>query len=140
MSTTRIRMAGIGLALAAALAAGGVAAPALAATQETPAPTATQDQARAELLKQRLSLACARIPNLVTRTENLQTRLAADASTPGSIAWLEAKAAKAQAAGRDELAAALTARVAVRTELADLLPLRLEALDQAEQACTKAGL
>jgi hypothetical protein len=136
--------------LAAALAAGllsvgALAVPAGAAETADAGDTAdagaeSEADGNGELLRQRAELACARIPNVVTRTENLQERLAGDASTRGSLAWLEARADEAEERGRDELATALRTRLEVRTELADLLPLRLEALADAEVACDEAGL
>ena len=60
------------------------------------------------------------------------TRLAADASTRGSLAHLEARIAKAQAAGKTDLATALQNRLKVRQDLADLLPARIEQLKKAQ--------
>jgi hypothetical protein len=124
------------------LSVGALAVPA-AATETADAADAgsASDTGRnGELLRQRAELACARIPNVVTRTQNLQERLAGDASTRGSLAWLEARADEAEERGRDEVATALRTRLEVRTELVDLLPLRLEALADAEVACDEAGL
>jgi hypothetical protein len=121
------------------LAVGALAMPAAAAGTSDAEPGSAADGS-GELLRRRADLACARIPNVVTRTENLQERLAGDSSTRGSLAWLEAKADEAEERGRDELAAALRTRLEVRTELVDLLPLRLEALADAEVACDEAGL
>jgi hypothetical protein len=79
----------------------------------------------------RVDLLCARVPNAVQRTQNLQARLAGDASTQGSLAWLSAKAAAAEKANRDELATVLKNRLAFRTQLAQFLPHRLELLQKA---------
>jgi hypothetical protein len=88
----------------------------------------------------RLALACARIPNLQTRTASLIDRLAADERTRGSIAWLEARAEQAAEAGRDELAEAVTNRVDVLTAKADLLPLRAERLAELDGLCEELGV
>jgi hypothetical protein len=141
------------MTLAAALSAGilavgavavpAAAVPVAASGSAADAQVVAADDAEAEnreLLRQRLAVACARIPNVVSRSENLQERLAGDASTRGSLAWLEDRAKEAEDLGRTELAQALRTRLEVRTELAELLPLRLEALADAEVACGEAGL
>jgi hypothetical protein len=84
-------------------------------------------------------LACARVPNAVTRTQNLQKRLAADASTRGSLAWLGAKVAAAEKADRAELATTLKNRLAFRTELAQFLPHRLALLQKASSTVCAPG-
>ncbi|MGF1646656.1 MAG: hypothetical protein ACFCVF_07040 [Kineosporiaceae bacterium] len=137
LSTTAAAALAAGL-----LSVGALAVPAGAAETADTADAGTESEAggNGELLRQRAELACARIPNVVTRTENLQERLAGDASTRGSLAWLEERAEQAEDRDRTELAEALRTRLEVRTELADLLPLRLEALVDAEVACDEAGL
>lgn len=132
----------LGLTLGLALTAGTTAtatATATPATASAPAastaPTSAEDDRT-----QRLELACARVPNLLLRVEDVQTRLAADAGTVGSTAWLAAKAEAAESAGRTDLATVLRNRLRVRTELADVLPLRLENLQRAQEACTSAGI
>lgn len=117
-----------------------LAPPVSAAEAEDSGETQEQADERGDLLRQRAAVACARIPNVVTRTENLQERLAGGEDTRGSIAWLEDRAEEAEARGRTDLAAALRTRLEVRTELADLLPLRLEALESARELCDEAGL
>ena len=87
----------------------------------------------------RLKPACARLPGAVTRTQNLQKRLAADASTQGSLAWLSAKVAAAEKANRAELATALENRLAFRKELAQFLPHRLELLQKASSTVCAPG-
>lgn len=83
-------------------------------------------------LMKRLERACDRIPNLLTRSQKLQTRLAADASTRGSLAHLEARIATAKAAGKTDLVTALQNRLKVRQDLAGLLPGRIEQLEKAQ--------
>ncbi|MGF1664258.1 MAG: hypothetical protein ACFCVG_17645 [Kineosporiaceae bacterium] len=145
LSTTAAAVLSAGL-----LAVGALAMPAAVAgtTDDSAAETGSdtepdgdsEDGGDGGLLRERADVACARVPNVVTRTENLQERLAGDASTRGSLAWLEARAEQAEERGRDEAATALRNRLEVRTELVDLLPLRLEALVDAEAACEEAGL
>jgi hypothetical protein len=82
---------------------------------------------------------CARVPAAITRTEALQKRLAADAGTQGSVAWLQAKVDAAEKAGRTEAVPALRNRLAFRTELAQLLPHRLEFLQTAQRTVCAPG-
>jgi hypothetical protein len=85
-----------------------------------------------DLLVLRLQRACDRIPNLLTRSAKLATRLAGDADTRGSIAWLQARVDKAEAAGNTDRVAALKARLKVREDLQKILPGRVERLKQAQ--------
>ncbi len=93
--------------------------------------TAADGQRRAKL--------CARVPNALLRTQNLQKRLAGDASVRGSLAWLEAQATSAEAGGRTGLATVLRNRLAFRTELAEFLPQRLELLQKARSTVCAPG-
>ena len=121
---------GIGLAAGPALAAPGV--PVDAALVADATATAGTGDVNDGALMLRLQRACDRIPNLLTRSQNLQTRLAGDASTRGSLAHLEARIAKAQAAGKTDLATALQNRLKVRQDLQELLPARIEQLQKAQ--------
>ena len=64
---------------------------------------------------------CTRLDTFATRGQTLLTRLNADANTRGSIAWLNARAAAATAAGNTDQASKLTDRAARRTDLAQTL-------------------
>ena len=123
------RRVAAGLA-AAALTAGAVGG----AAGGAPAQAAPTGQ-----LAARLKLACDRVPNAITRTENLQTRLAADASTRGSLAWLQGKADQAKSRNHDQRANDLANRLTVRKDLAALLPGRLVLLQQAQKVCAAHG-
>ena len=83
----------------------------------------------------RVERACARIPNLQVRTDNLLTRLQGDASTVGSLAWLDAEIAKAQAAGRTQLVTALQNRRNVRGANVAVLQKRKTELVTLSQKC-----
>jgi hypothetical protein len=108
------------------------ATPALATTTTNTATSSTGDRER---LNQRLDLACARVPNLTTRVENVLARLKGDANTVGSIAWLEVKGEQARQNGRGQLAELIENRIAVRTERIDVLEIRLDNLAEAAAAC-----
>jgi hypothetical protein len=64
-----------------------------------------------------------RIPAILSRVDRVTTRINADAATRGSTAWLTARHAKAQAAGRTEVADRIQKRIDGRpdklTKLAD---------------------
>jgi hypothetical protein len=128
--------------LAAGLALGSVGTAFAADSPTADSPTATTAPAKPELTdaqKARLQLACTRIPNLISRTENLQKRLPADANTRGSIAWVEAKADKAEAAGHADLATVLRNRTDVMKAKEATLDAQLAALKNAQTACSEHG-
>jgi hypothetical protein len=83
-------------------------------------------------LVQRLTRTCDRIPALLKRSQRLGERLGADASTRGSIAHLEALAAKADAAGDTERATKIRNRLTVRKDVQALLPARVDRLEAAQ--------
>jgi hypothetical protein len=91
-------------------------------------------------LRPRLELACLRIPNLTIRTEHLLERLQADADTFGSLAWLEAQIARAEASGREQLVTVLQNRLAVRQAYVPVLEQRLERLPQLAERCRELGV
>ncbi len=94
--------------------------------------TAPADPAAAAALAGRRDRLCARVPTAITRTQNLEKRLAADASTQGSLAYLQARIDKAEAAHSDQLVITLKNRLAFRTQLAAFLPDRLSLLQKAQ--------
>ncbi|WP_088281975.1 hypothetical protein [Kineosporia sp. A_224] len=108
---------------------------AVAAADQEPwqsvAPPRSGDGKRLGLV-QRLDRTCDRIPALLKRSQRLGERLGADASTRGSVAHLEALAAKADAAGDTERATKIRNRLAVRKDVQALLPARVERLEAAQ--------
>ena len=119
--------AGAGLVVpAAASAASPTAAP--------PTDTATRE------LPARLKRACLRIPNLQTRTSNMITRLNGDASTRGSLLWLQAQIDDATAKGRTQLATVLQNRLKVRTQTLTVLTKRQERLTKLADMCRNHGV
>jgi hypothetical protein len=101
----------------------------LAASDDAATPTSASVRA----LGARRDLLCARVPRAIVRTRNLEKRLAGDASTQGSLAWLQTKIDKAEAAHQDQLVTVLENRLAFRKELASFLPQRLELLQKAQE-------
>ena len=76
---------------------------------------------------------CARVPRAIVRTQNLEKRLAADANTPGSLAYLQHRIDAAQAAHDTQLVTTLTNRMTYRKQLATFLPQRLTLLQTAQR-------
>lgn len=93
----------------------------------------------AQPVRERLERACARIPNLRTRTDNLLARLEGGEGTAGSIAWLEQRVEQAQDRGNADLAQALENRLQVRRESLDVLRRRAERLPELAARCTELG-
>lgn len=88
----------------------------------------------------RLERACLRIPNLQLRTDNAIARLNGDATTRGSLAWLQAKIDLAESRGRTEAVTVLENRLAVRTETLEVLELRRTELVDLAARCAARGL
>jgi hypothetical protein len=107
------------------------------ASAATPTTTAT---ASTSTLPLRLQRACLRIPNLETRTSNLITRLNGDASTRGSLLWLQAQIDDATAKGRTQLATVLENRLAVRTQTLKVLTQRQTRLEKLADLCRQHGV
>jgi hypothetical protein len=107
------------------------------ASAATPTTTAT---ASTSTLPLRLQRACLRIPNLETRTSNFITRLNGDATTRGSLLWLQAQIDDATAKGRTQLATVLQNRLAVRTQTLKVLTQRQTTLEKLAELCRKHGV
>src|SRR3954468_8771440 len=102
--------------------------------------TAPADAAEAATPGKRRDLLCARVPNAIIRTQSLEKRLAAGASTQGSLAWLRARVEKAETAHHDQVVTVLKNRLAFRTQLAAFLPARLALLQKAQSTvCAPAS-
>jgi hypothetical protein len=87
----------------------------------------------------RLNAACLRIPNLQIRTDRALTRLQADASTKGSLAWLQARIDKATAENHPQLVTVLTNRLAVRTARVAVLEQQQQTLADLAAICAEHG-
>lgn len=101
---------------------------------------ASASAASTDELPVRYERACLRIPNLEIRTNNLITRLEGDASTRGSLAWLQAQIDDAKAKGRTQLATVLENRLRVRTQTVEVLKVRLERLAKLAERCREHGV
>jgi hypothetical protein len=87
----------------------------------------------------RLERLCARVPNLQIRVDNVLERINGDATTRGSLAWLDTKIAKAEELGRTDLAEVLRNRKEVRTAAIDVLELRRDNLAEIADTCAELG-
>jgi hypothetical protein len=87
----------------------------------------------------RLAQACKRLPQRIERLGKVQTRFHAGADTRGSIAFLEARIARADAGGHADLARVLRDRLAVRKDIDSQIPDILAKLKDAQQVCQKHG-
>lgn len=119
-------------------ASAGLVVPAVAsaANTSTPAPSGTATRE----LPARLKRACLRIPKLETRTDKMITRLNGDASTRGSLLWLQARIDDATAKGRTQLATVLTNRLKVRTQTLTVLTNRQQRLTKLAEMCRNHGV
>jgi hypothetical protein len=91
-------------------------------------------------LPARYQRACLRIPNLEIRTQNMIDRLNGDASTRGSLLWLQAQIDDATAKGRTQLAEVLTNRLEVRTQTLEVVTNRHERLEKLAERCRNHGV
>jgi hypothetical protein len=105
MTRTHLARATAAVALTCALVAG-TAATSFAAGDPQPTGTSTAGAASGDVHRN----VCARATHAERRVERALARIQGDAQQKGSIAWLEARAAEADQAGRTERAAALRAR------------------------------
>jgi hypothetical protein len=121
---------GLALAMSIAVGVGGVASAAPAAasptTVDAPGP--------------RLERACRRIPDLQERVGRALERIDGSAETRGSLAWLEGRIAKAEAAGRTDAVEVLQNRLATRTSVRETLVLRSAELDDLASRCAELGI
>lgn len=135
-SPSRRHLIGLaGLALTAATLVPGVPAGAQTGSSGTGVATVASGD-----LGPRLERACLRIPNLELRTASLIKRLDGDASTLGSLLWLQAKVDQAKAANRDQLATVLENRLAVRKKTREVLVLRQADLQRLQKRCADLGV
>ncbi len=137
ISTTRKMAIGLGLGVLATVS---VPVAVGAATTTTPATTAPATAPSTDTaLGRRLERACARVPNLTARVERTRATIEGDASTRGSLAWLQAQIDKARADGHPEAATVLENALATRTARLDLVTSRQASLASVAQLCADKG-
>ena len=136
------RSIGIAAATAVVLVTGGMTATAWAdqsGSTEPAAGTATSADTGAPDWAGRLDRACRRVDRSIRRGAQVQQRLAADAKTKGSLAFLQRRIDAASQAGQDDLATVLGLRLQARQRKVEQLPKRLDLLEQAKATCDGAG-
>lgn len=137
------RMTKVAAAVVVVLATGGMTATAWAddgGTGTAPATGSTGTGSAGEVdWAARLDRACARVDKQLARAQKVRTRIDADASSKGSIAFLQARIDRATQAGQADLAKVLELRLQMRRQIADQLPQRIDLLQQAQQTCSQAG-
>jgi len=116
-----------------------VAGASSAATTAPTAPPATNADTPREL-PARYQRACLRIPNLQIRITNFITRLNADATTRGSLLWLQAQIDNAKSKGRTQLVTVLENRLKVRQQTLVVLNQRQERLTKLLELCRNHGV
>ena len=90
-------------------------------------------------LRDRLHLACQRIPTIQQRVQTAITHLTAGADVKGSIAWVEAKIATAEANNHPRVAADLQARLAIMQDRLVLIQDRQTRLANLAARCAELG-
>ena len=108
------------------------------AAPATTAPTTPAETTRQ--LPARLERVCLRIPNMEMRTTKFIARLNGDASTRGSLLWLQAQIDDAKAKGRTQLATVLENRLKVRQQTLVVLTQRQERLTKLIEKCRAHGV
>ena len=90
-------------------------------------------------LRDRLHLACQRIPNIQQRVDTAIAHLTAGADVKGSIAWVEAKIATAEANNRQRVVEDLRARLAIMQDRLVLIQDRQARLATLAERCAAWG-
>jgi hypothetical protein len=124
-----------------AVLAGGFATAMLATTIAVAVPAAAETGGQAVAVGQSAATGaadrpayCDHIDKALTKRQAAVARLSGDANTRGSIAWLNAKAATATAAGNAEMAKLYSDRAALRSQVLDPLKLVVDDLAAVQKA------
>ncbi|HEU5332302.1 MAG TPA: hypothetical protein VFU73_06055 [Actinocrinis sp.] len=137
------RRTAAGAALAAALLTISTGTAHADATSMNPASTGTAPPVTMPSQSSQLQAAAAEDCKLITDLQPVVTDLLAtvngSATTPGSVAWLNAGAAKARAAGRTNLATWLTQRATLRQEQGAVLTTRQQLMAEGVTWCQAHG-
>ena len=129
------RRTAAGSALAAALLT--ISAGTAHADGTSPSPTAPPSQS--SQLQAAAAEDCKLIADLQPVVTDLLATVNGNASTPGSVAWLQAGAAKARQAGLPNLATWLTQRATLRQEQGAVLTTRQQLLSEGASWCQAHG-
>jgi hypothetical protein len=92
------------------------------------------------VLEKRVDRFCDRVPQLIVRADKAQARISGDADTKGSLAWLKARRAKAEAKKgkhHERVVKRLDRRIERRTDRLAKLPQVRKNLQQAKTECAE---
>ncbi len=132
--------AGLALTGAHVASASTQAAPVVAAAPQAAAQQADITLPSGGVLEKRVITFCARVPKLIERAGKAETRLNADADTKGSLAWLKAREAKAEANHHRRVAKRIERRIERRTDRLKKLPQVKTRLATADKECATLDL
>jgi hypothetical protein len=138
MKTTAHHRIAAGLTALAAVVTVGLAAP--AAHADAPANVAARPTVQTDTNRERLQVACARIPLIKGRVDKAIALIQGDASVRGSLEWLQAKIDQATAAGRTDIVTLLQNRLATRQQRLVLLQARQSELQGFTDFCASKGI
>ena len=126
----------LALGLVGAISVAALAVPSIASAAGTQTNGTGSGTAKAT----RLEKACHRIPAANAKVTAHIAKLQADASTRGSIAWLQDRITKAQAKNHTQAVTMLQAKLAERQAALTALQARLTLLTDAAAFCTSHGV
>jgi len=116
-------------------------AAAVVGTLALAAPAAHAEDSNTAAGKQaRLEKACAKATQIETRMNTAISTIQGDPSTKGSLAFLQAKLAEAQANNRPKMVTLLEQRIDVRTKQLATLQARLNGVQPVIATCASKGL
>ena len=124
--------------LTAGLLAGSTGIASAAVATPTPGSSSGSGTGSADL-RADAGQACKLITDLGPAVTDLLAIINGDATTPGSVAWLNAQAARAKTAGRANLATWLTTRATLRQEQGGVLQTRRQLLTSGVSWCQAHG-
>jgi hypothetical protein len=130
---TRRTAAGAALAVALLTVSTGTA------YADTTSPAPVQLPSQSSQLQAAAAEDCKLITDLQPVVTDLLATVNGSATTPGSVAWLDAGAAKARQAGRSTLATWLTQRATLRQEQGAVLTTRQQLLAEGASWCQAHG-
>jgi hypothetical protein len=113
------------------LAAAGLAGSALLASP------ATDPDPLPSTPRERLTATCSRLSDRIERVGRAQERLAGGTEVMGSVARLQARIDRARGAGHDDAVRLLEDRMAIRKDVAAMVPEVLTHLRDAQQVCSE---
>ena len=107
-----------------------------AATSGAASPSSSPSSAATHPQAAKLAARCAKLPTALQKVQQHQTRLDADASTHGSIAWVQARVNRLQASGKHPQRLTIAEDLLnARTAEGQVVAARLKLLDDLQAVC-----